>query len=114
METIMYLIGYNSDFKEHCKSGWGCGYLMIPINHPIIKEWEIQKLNDEENWGYDYLQIGSFDEEITYTQYTEQNSINYVVIGFDTAHSYNNPEINDFNYVFNQTIKLKSIVDAIK
>jgi hypothetical protein len=35
-ETFVKTSGYSEDFKSATKSGWGCGYVYIPKEHPIL------------------------------------------------------------------------------
>lgn len=124
MQTIMYFVGYDQHFQKLAKTGWGCGYLMIPTNHPVVIHWqtmaarrkaEYDALTSEEQdeiYFYDdrYLSAMGGHQEITYTEPKTVNGIDYIVIGWDTAHSFNGPE-HDFNYVFNETVEIKKIVD---
>jgi hypothetical protein len=119
-KTIIYLIGYERSFKEHCNTGWGCGYVMIPTTHKLVIDWKAQIAkprdeNDEEDHYRDfydrYLTPPNCGHEITYTEEKMVNGIEYVVIGFDTAHSFNGPQ-HDFDWVFNQTVELQQVVDA--
>jgi hypothetical protein len=110
MKTIIYLVGYAEDFKAMVKGGWGCGYVMIPEGHIVVEQWKARRKEEGLPPTGGYLQIG--DEEITFTEQKTVNGINYTVIGFDTAHSYNRPE-NDFHYVFAQTLALQAVIDAV-
>ena len=100
METYISTIAYEEDFKTIAKTGWGCGYVHIPKDHPFLVELE-------EGWG-NYLQPKDCPEEITFSQWDKDNE--YYVIGFDTAHSYNGP-IHDKTYVTAQANAIKSLVD---
>lgn len=101
METFISTMAYDDDFKTLCKTGWGCGYVHIPKDHPILVELE-------EGWG-NYLQPNGCPEEITYTLWDEKSE--YLVIGFDTAHSYNNSS-HDEEYVTAQANAIKALVDS--
>jgi len=101
METFISTIGYDDDFKTSCKTGWGCGYVHIPKDHPILVELE-------EGWG-NYLQPKDCPEEITFTKWDKEKE--YLIIGFDTAHSYNNGS-HDEAYVTAQANAIKALVDA--
>ena len=102
MNTFISTIAYEDDFKSHIRTiGWGCGYVHIPKDHPILVELE-------EGWG-NYLQPKDCPEEITYTRWDEKSE--YLVIGFDTAHSYNNSS-HDEEYVTAQANAIKALVDA--
>lgn len=104
METFISTIAYEKEFKSHVKEmGWGCGYVHIPKDHPILV-----KLIDNEGWG-DYLQPDDCPEEITYSEWDKDKE--YYVIGFDTAHSYNDSS-HDEEYVTAQANAIKSLVDA--
>lgn len=122
MKTMIYLVGFGDRFtRSNYETGWGCGYVMIPTSYSIIKRWqedctradidadmESDILGIEHYLSKRYFQIG--DEEITYTEYKTVNGQEYVVIGFDTAHSYNGPH-NDFDWVLNETLKLQQLVE---
>jgi hypothetical protein len=82
MKTFISIMGYDARFKEHHRGGWGCGYVNIPKDHPILVQ-----LVDNEGWG-NYLQPDGCPEEITFSEWTEDKE--HFRIGFDTAHSYNN------------------------
>ena len=102
METYISTVAYEEDFKSHIKTiGWGCGYVHIPKDHPILVELE-------EGWG-NYLQPKDCPEEITFTQWDKEKE--YLVIGFDTAHSYNNA-LHDEQYVTDRANEIKACVDA--
>lgn len=102
METYISTIAYENDFSFHIRTiGWGCGYVHIPKDHPILVELE-------EGWG-NYLSPKHCPEEITFTQWDKEKE--YLVIGFDTAHSYNSI-IHDEAYVTSQANTIKSLVDA--
>lgn len=94
-------MAYDDDFVSSCKTGWGCGYVHIPKDHPILVELE-------EGWG-NYLSPKDCPEEITFTQWDKEKE--YLVIGFDTAHSYNN-DSHDEAYVTAQANAIKLLVDA--
>jgi hypothetical protein len=114
METIMYMVGYDHQFQEQCRSGWGCGYVGIPVGHPYIAKLvdNMAGYPDEEGniWLDSYPDIAEFSEEFTYSEWRSINGIKYWVLGFDTAHIYNNKE-NNFEWVFNKTLELKNIID---
>jgi hypothetical protein len=102
METFISTMKYGDDFKSHIRSiGWGCGYVHIPKDHPILI-----KLN--EGWG-NYLEPDNCPEEITYSEWDKDKE--YFVIGFDTAHSYNN-DSHDEAYITAQANAIKESVDA--
>jgi hypothetical protein len=104
METFINTIAYEEDFKSHIRSsGWGCGYVHIPKDHPILI-----KLIDIIGWS-DYLTVDGCPEEITYSSWDENDE--YYVIGFDTAHSYNNA-LHDEQYVTDRANEIKACVDA--
>jgi hypothetical protein len=103
-ETFVKTSGYSEDFKSSTGSGWGCGYVYIPKEHPILVNVAIAT-----DYCY-YLQPNDCPEEITYSAWDVD--FDYYVIGFDTAHSYNNPTEHDEQYVISQTNKIKELVDA--
>ena len=103
METFISTIAYAEDFKTLGKTGWGCGYVHIPKDHPILVETLVS-----DGWG-DYLQPKDCPEEITLSRWDKENE--YYMIGFDTAHSYNN-DSHDEAYVTEQANAIKLLVDA--
>lgn len=103
METYIKTIVYEEDFKTKCKTGWGCGYVHIPKDHPIL----VQTLGDD-GWE-NYLTPNRCPEEITFSQWSEDKE--YYIIGFDTAHSHNN-DSHDEAYVTSQANIIKSLVDS--
>ena len=101
METFISTVAYTEDFKTRDRTGWGCGYVHIPKDHPILVELE-------EGWGK-YLQPNNCPQEITFTQWDKDKE--YLIIGFDTAHSYNN-DSHDEAYIKEQANIIKDLVDA--
>lgn len=81
--------------------GWGNGYVHIPKGHPSLV------CLIDFKW-YDYMQMPGFPEEITYSQWNDDKS--YYVIGFDTAHGYNNSS-HDEAYVRNSCEEIKTIIE---
>lgn len=102
-ETFISTMKYEEDFKKHCKTGWGCGYVHIPKDHPIL----VKTLIDD-GWG-NYLEPDGCPEEITYSAWGKDKE--YFIIGFDTGHSYNN-DSHDEQFVIRQALYIKSLVDA--
>jgi hypothetical protein len=100
-ETFISTMAYNGDFVSSCKTGWGCGYVHIPEDHPILVKLK-------EGWG-NYLELDNCPEEITYSEWDKDKE--YFVIGFDTAHIYNN-DLHDEAYVTAQANAIKALVDA--
>lgn len=113
-QPFMYLVGYDQNFIKNCQTGWGCGYVAIPTKSNLVKNHFQQIEKDQSETDYyvsDYLQIG--EQEITYTRSETINGVEYLVIGFDTAHIYNNSSHN-FQYVFTETAKLlEAVNDAV-
>lgn len=103
-ETFIKTVEYSDEFMNSAKSGWGCGYVYIPKEHPILV-----KLYTEEYKGWHYLQPDKCEQEITLSQWDGEQD--YYVIGFDTAHSYNN-STHDEAYVISETEKIKALIDA--
>lgn len=101
METYISTMAYKEDFKTIGRTGWGYGYVHIPKDHPILVQLE-------EGWG-NYLEPNGYHEEITFTQWDKDGE--YLIIGFDTAHSYNN-STHDEQYVTQQANAIKACVDA--
>jgi hypothetical protein len=103
MNTFISTIAYEEEFKTIGKTGWGCGYVHIPKDHPILVKTLVS-----DGWG-DYLQPDGCPEEITFSQWDKEQE--YFIIGFDTAHSYNN-DSHDEAYVTEQANAIKLLVDA--
>ncbi len=103
MKTFISTIAYKEDFKTNCRTGWGCGYVHIPKDHPILVETLISN-----GWG-DYLQPKNCPQEITLSRWDKENE--YYMIGFDTSHSYND-DSHDEAYVTEQANIIKDLVDA--
>ena len=101
MKTFISTMAYDDDFVSSCRTGWGCGYVHIPKDHPILV-----KLMDNDGWG-NYLTPDDCPEEITYSKWDGD----YYKIGFDTAHSHNNSS-HDEAYVTEQANAIKLLVDA--
>ena len=102
MKTFISTIKYEEDFKSNIRTiGWGCGYVHIPKDHPILVKLE-------EGWGK-YLEPDNCPEEITFTQWDKEKE--YLMIGFDTAHGYNNCT-HDEAYIIKQANIIKDLVDA--
>ena len=103
MKTFISAIEYKEDFKTIGKTGWGCGYVHIPKDHPILVETLVS-----DGWG-DYLQPKDCPQEITFTEWDKDKE--HLIIGFDTAHSYNN-DSHDEAYIKEQANIIKDLVDA--
>ena len=103
MNTFISTIAYEEEFKTIGRTGWGCGYVHIPKDHPILVKTLVS-----DGWG-DYLQPDGCPEEITFSQWDKEQE--YFIIGFDTAHSYNN-DSHDEAYVTEQANAIKLLVDA--
>lgn len=102
MKTFISTMKYEEDYKSHIRTiGWGCGYVHIPKDHPILVQLE-------EGWGK-YLEPNNCPEEITFTGWDKDKD--YLIIGFDTAHGYNNCT-HDEAYVIKQANIIKDLVDA--
>ena len=104
-ETFIKTVPYTEDFIKARRSGWGCGYIWIPNEHPIL----VKLITETDQQWYYYLQPKNCEQEITYSQWDDKQD--YYVIGFDTAHSYNNSS-HDEAYVIEETKKIKALVDA--
>ena len=100
MSTQIRLTEYQENFKNACSTGWGCGYVLIPLKHPFTNVKML--LNDE----YFYPQVSGFSEEITFAEVEGD----FLVIGFDTAHSWNS-STQDKNFVEQKANELKKLID---
>jgi hypothetical protein len=103
MNTFISTIAYEEDLKTIGITGWGCGYVHIPKDHPILVKTLVS-----DGW-LNYLTPDGCPEEITFSQWDKEQE--YYVIGFDTAHSYNN-DSHDEAYVTEQANAIKLLVDA--
>lgn len=68
--------------------GWGNGYVVIPIWHPLFKD---SSFNPSIHWGlswYDLVSTCGWDQ---YEGLTAEDS-NKWIIGFDTNHAWDNTE----------------------
>ena len=95
---------YNESFIQSCNTGWGCGYVLIPKNHPILVKLLF------ENDGYFYLQLPNFSEEITLSEWVSNGE--FYKIGFDTAHGWNNLENSGINFVEAKALEMQKIIDS--
>ena len=77
---------------SYSNHGWGNGYVSIPEGHKFYEKtyYELYEL------GLDA--IGG----LTYSQHEDSGW----VVGFDTAHSFNDSKIHDENFVKTETIEL--------
>jgi hypothetical protein len=111
MKTIIYSVGYDESFIKMANTGWGCGYIMIPLDHPFLTAMNNLLTGDDYmDWGY--CQIPEFEEEITLDESDELNGVKYRRLGFDMAHSHNNMSNSSRDIVICQTIKMQSIVES--
>lgn len=119
---FMYMVGYDRKFQENCNTGWGCGYIAIPLDHPkAIAHFErveadrlrvSQARADEYFYVNEYYQQeNSLNQEITLTETENINGVDYLVIGFDTAHSWNN-ETHNFGWVFRETKEMLNLINS--
>jgi hypothetical protein len=117
MKTIIYMVGYDQTFQQMCNSGWGCGYVMIPVEHPVAKgiidsyNNYAEERPEEFNYMVDHAS-SCLDAPggITYAEFKDTPEGRYLVVGFDTAHSWDTPA-NDFNYVFEHTRALQKEIE---
>lgn len=115
MRVLLFTRGYSKAFREAVgenRIGWGCGYILIPLGHKFLRvsKDESQNYDDDFNWGY--LQIPNFSQEITLDEIKEVNGKKYRILGFDTAHSYNN-DSHDYEWVLSQALEMQRIVKEV-
>lgn len=103
MEVSIRLNAYEQRFIEVANSGWGCGYVIIPKGHPF-RVFELLEEDDR----YFNIQVGGFSEEITYCAKEGEN----LVLGFDTAHSWNNIENSGKSEVERLTEDLRQCIES--
>ena len=99
--TTIELMAYSAEFQKSCNTGWGCGYVSIPLEHPFLVK---ELLNND---SYFYPQIDGFSEEITFCEINDD----FLKIGFDTAHRWNNLENSSKTYVETKANELKQCID---
>lgn len=104
--VIMLISEYEERFKKACKTGWGCGYVTIPKNHPAYELALLEQKKQGDHWSY-YFQP-DFSEEITLCEFKEEG----LFIGFDSAHRWNGPQ-NDREWVLQKTKEMAEAVDKI-
>lgn len=109
MELKKEFHAYDEKYKLDCKTGWGCGYVIIPKEHPILVK---ERINSS---SYDfYIQPEGFDQEISYCRKVVGEDKKFTgewKIGFDTAHRYNNAT-HDKEWVEKKTEELKVCVES--
>lgn len=114
--TQIYTVGYDSEYIKQTNSGWGCGYILIPIEHPfLIAMREKEKLEfdaDPENYSFWGYQIPEFSQEITLQKNVEINNTKYCKMGFDTSHIWNNKYNSNYDRVLEWTLEMQSIVES--
>ena len=111
-KTFIFLVGYDQHHIEMCNSGWGCGYVAIPCHYQLVKN-HFKRLAEESeylNFVCHYLEINS-NQEINYTNTQKIKNEDYLIVGFDTGHSYNNSS-NDFNWILNETLELQELIES--
>lgn len=82
--------------------GWGCGYVGFPKHHSYYN-LNYVFLMDERTSYYKTMELSYSKEEII-------NGTPYWVIGFDTAHHWNDKDIHDENFVKLETKKLYELL----
>ncbi len=75
----------------HFSTGWGRGYVGLPFWHPCYKV------------HYDNIPV-KIHGGLTFSEWDEDEDL--WVIGFDTAHSGDNKDKNNYEYVLNETYYL--------
>lgn len=103
-KAFVVVSGYSEDFIKQADTGWGCGYVYIPKDHPIL----VKLLVDDD--GYNRQIIDDFSEEITFSNWDKERE--FYVIGFDTAHSWDNISNNDKAWVNAKAEEMLVIVNA--
>jgi len=92
-----YIIEYSDAMKGY--GGWGCGYVEIKKDHPVYKLAQIEYIGNE---GSFYYQLPMIGEEITFCEFEDD----VLILGFDTAHSYNTIENSGKDMVVEATLKM--------
>ena len=94
------IIAYEQKFIDNCNTGYGCGYVHIPKNHPILV-----MLLEESN----YITVEGFSDDITFNEWDKDKE--FYVVGFDTAHSWNNMQNSGLDFVQKTTDELKKCIE---
>jgi hypothetical protein len=89
IENVFSYEGIN--FIRGFTNGWGNGYVGLPFWHPYYKI------------HYDNIPV-KIHGGLTFSEWDEDE--NLWVIGFDTAHSGDNKDKNNYEYVLNETYYL--------
>lgn len=114
MKAFMYMIGYDQGFQKMFNTGWGCGYVAIPKDYKsFTKHWEQQNQESSEDmyrFGLPYFEVIRFDQEITFTELKTFGDEEYLVIGFDTDHRWND-EKHNHSYVLTETFKMLQAIE---
>ena len=103
MKTFITTKAYSETFRIQARTGWGCGYVHIPKDHPFLVQLS------QQNDSYFYLSPENCPEEITFSEWDCDNK-DYYIIGFDTAHSWND-DSQDKEYVTLKANEIKDLVD---
>jgi hypothetical protein len=101
----------NDWMKYNDSHGWGNGYVLIPEDHPL---YGMDNFSIETGDGLDnFLNVHGgitltkvVDNHIIYNfapEFLDDQDKGCYIIGFDTAHSGDNPYDQDYEYVKNQT-----------
>lgn len=101
----MLISEYSESFKKTAKSGWGCGYVTIPKNHPAYRVAEIERKRIPD---FFYWQPPGFTDEVTLCEFRDDG----LFIGFDTAHLWNSKS-QDRQWVFEKTLELAHCVERV-
>lgn len=97
------MIPYEESFRKAINSGWGCGYVYIPVEYKEVCA----------TLECDGATVPGFSEEITLNQYVVIDGEKFLQIGFDTAHSWNDMENSGHGEVLRLTIELCSLVEEM-
>lgn len=117
METIMYMQAYETTEYDKLFSnddllgqGWGRGYIMIPDGHPCREHLSGQDSNDTITGIYWKITCPNGEEPFQANRKVI-DGISYDVIFWGTSKMQGVPG-RDFNYVLNETLKIKKLIDS--
>lgn len=87
------------DWLPGAEVGWGCGYVCIPSGHP----YHGRHYDDIPVYVHGGLTFGEHALDVSFRAIPSQ----YYVVGFDTAHCFDNPHNCPQSYVLSETISLR-------
>ena len=97
---------YMKDIPDILKTGWGNGYVIIPVGHPMYKSHEVYFYDLEVHGGITYV-----SRVLDNRNWKELSDISVnnsdLIIGFDTAHAYSSAFMSTKEAVIQETLRLE-------